>query len=185
MNIFTYITGIATLIGLFLQLKNVFPKYKELRKKITLVALGLFIGTLLGGIRIVQFNLSFGRSPDEFLKFLCVCVGIIILLILILSSVFVKDSGRRDELFLFTLFAMFIIPVAIGCIFLLNNPKDLNLDELKYIVDYHEKNKNYDRAIQILEIMKSKVDPNDLRLELIDKKISSIKVEQIKGSNQN
>ena len=83
MNIFIYITGIASLLGLVLQLKDVFPKYQNLRKNILLVVLGTFIGSLVGGIRIVQVNLSTQKSLIEVLALvigigLCILIGILV-----------------------------------------------------------------------------------------------------------
>ena len=43
LDVFTYITGIAGLLGLVLQLKDAFPEHRETRKTIVLLVLGIFL----------------------------------------------------------------------------------------------------------------------------------------------
>ncbi len=60
---------------------------------------------------------------------------------------------------------------------------DLSFGELNYLVGLHEKNKNYDRTIDILEIMKSRVKDDDNRVNMINDKLESIKKIQLTELN--
>jgi hypothetical protein len=181
MNLFTYITGIATLIGLILQLKNFFPKYERIRKNILYVTIGLFIGTLLGSIKLVQLNLAISNDIDGFIKILISMGGFLILLIVLIAAIFTKNKETKSLMFL--IFMIVIFGYGFGMAGLVTssrfNSSGINLDELKIIADLSEENGNYDRCIEMLEIMKSKVSTSDPRRKAIEKRMEQIKNIQV------
>ena len=99
MNIFIYITGFASLLGLILQLKDVFPKYRNLRKNILLVVLGTFIGSLLGGLRIVQIDLFTQQSPTQIIALIIGIGSCIIIGILTIGIILIKDTKKHEIFF--------------------------------------------------------------------------------------
>jgi hypothetical protein len=185
MNLFTYITGIASLIGLFLQLKDVFPKYKELRKTILFVTTGIFIGTMLGGIRLFQLNLFLPQNVFEFLLLILICGGLLIVFIFVFALISTKNDDKRIVFMIVLMLSGAALVGSSAALFStvkmpgISNNKELTLGELKLLADTYETNKNYDRCIYFLEIMKSKIEPNDLRLSLINQKLESIKTKQL------
>ncbi len=94
-GIFTYITGIATLLGLFVQIKDVFPQHREARKSLILVVLGVFIGTLIGTLQRINLNLAVPVSGI----YLLVGVIIFVVFVILLSAVFTNDNEKRLQLF--------------------------------------------------------------------------------------
>lgn len=181
MNIFTYITGIASLLGLILQIRDAFPKYRNLRKNLVLVILGIFIGSFLGSFRQIQVSLSTKQTSTEILALVIGVGSCIIISILAFGIIFIKDINKHEllgfSLVIVLLFFGIIIPLlSLGESFY---EKNINLDELRILVDIHEKNKDYNRTIDLLEIMKSKIDNNDIRLESINNRLESLKRKQL------
>ena len=60
MDYFTYITGIATIIGFVMQIFNVLPSFRPYRQGASLLSLGLFIGSLFNALdgSNIQFNIT-------------------------------------------------------------------------------------------------------------------------------
>ena len=94
-GLFTYIIGIATLLGLFIQLKDVFPQHREARKNTILIVLGLFIGTLIGSLQRINVTLSVPMSGLHLL----VGAIIVVVFIILISAVFTNDNEKRNQLF--------------------------------------------------------------------------------------
>lgn len=65
LGLFTYLTGIATLLGLFLQVKDVFPKHRETRKAVLLVVCGVFLGTFIGALQGTHIVAQVPTSPSQ------------------------------------------------------------------------------------------------------------------------
>ncbi|OHB50106.1 MAG: hypothetical protein A2Y10_14265 [Planctomycetes bacterium GWF2_41_51] len=181
MNLFTYITGIASLIGLVLQIKDVFPKYKNLRQSLLFLIIGMCFGTILGGIQLLQLNLFLPevQSTGEFLKTILVCAAILMVFILVIAGIF---TNGHEGYFVFAVFlSFFLIPIVSS----MNTTKEsekisnLNIGDLKLLEDHYEKNENYERCIIILEEMKSELSRNDPRKKVIIQKIDEIKMKQI------
>ncbi len=63
---FAFITGIASLLVLVLQLKDAFPEHREVRKTVFLIVLGVFIGTIISAFQHVSIKLDFPlNSPGQ------------------------------------------------------------------------------------------------------------------------
>jgi len=186
MNMFIYVTGIASLLGVVLQLKDAFPKHRDLRKNLLLVIFGTFIGTLLGGIKIVQVSLSAPSNQQEVI-ILVIVVGLLFVIIgLVAGSIFKKSDTRQKSLAegagnAAALFFICLIPILLFLSFSRTSVPDemLGMDEAKLLVDAHEHNRNYDRVIVLLDSMKSKMRLDDPRLEAINNRLESLKKKQL------
>ena len=95
-GLFTYITGIATLLGVVLQFRDVFPEHRELRKAVVLVIIGVFVGTVLGALQRVNVTVA---APLTWFPVL-VAALLLILFIIIVSALFAQEKERRKALYI-------------------------------------------------------------------------------------
>jgi uncharacterized membrane protein len=65
MPYFAFITGIATLISLVVQLSNLFPEYKEVKKNIMLFITGIFVGTVISVIQGAHVSISMSEINQD------------------------------------------------------------------------------------------------------------------------
>jgi hypothetical protein len=61
-NWFTAITGIATLISVFFQLRGAFGQHKDIIERIIYATAGLFVGSVIGNVKISSINISFADN---------------------------------------------------------------------------------------------------------------------------
>ena len=104
LGLFTYITGVATLLGLFLQFLDIFPQYREARKTALLITDGVFAGTVLGTLQKV--NISFGEV--NLFSFVAAAF-ILIMFISLVSAIAVKDQKKCGSLY--TVFGWMVFAV--------------------------------------------------------------------------
>ena len=184
LGLFTYITGVATLLALFLQLWDILPQYRETRKTVLLITLGVFAGTVLGTLQKV--NISFGAVN---LFSIVAAALILIMFISLVAAIAVKDREKRGELYVvfgWIAFAVLLtMPLDIWHTRATKEPnpevqsKTLSTDELIVLVDTNAGKMNYERAIFWLKEFQEKVGGNDSRYKIIKQRISDLKTKQI------
>ena len=181
-GIFTYVTGVATLLGLFLQFRDIFPTHRDARKTIVLIIVGVFFGTLVGTLQQVSFSIAAPISGF----FLLVAALLLILLIALISAIFSPDEKRRGELY--GVFGgtcvVLVVVLLFGSLFASGLPeerqrKSLSVDELIYLSETNSVKGNYDRAVYWLECMKGELAQHDPRRKAIEERILQLKHTQI------
>ncbi len=179
-GLFTYITGIATLLGFVLQFRDVFPDHRELRKTVVLVIMGVFAGTLLGALQRVNVTVA---TPLTWFPVL-VAALLLILFIILVGALFAQEKERRKELYI--AFGWFLVAVLfvllIGPLVTRELPKEtqsLSTDELLILVDSNLSKGNYDAAIRWLECIRDRVSRQDPRFESATKRIDELKQKQL------
>jgi hypothetical protein len=179
-GLFTYVTGIATLLGFVLQIRDVFPEHRELRKSIVLVIMGIFVGTLLGTLQRINVTIV---APLTWFPVL-VAVLLLILFVILVGALFAQENQRRKQLYI--AFSWFLIAVLVvllvGTLITRESPKDtesLSVDELLILVDSNVSRGNYDAAIRWLEFIRAKVSMNDPRSHSAAKRIVELKQKQL------
>ena len=55
---FTYITGIATLLGFAIQIFDVFPSHSAVRSNILILVVGVFLGSVIGALDASEIKLE-------------------------------------------------------------------------------------------------------------------------------
>lgn len=173
---FTYITGTASLLGLLLQFKDIFPEHRDLRKSIVLLVIGVFVGSAVASLKGVK--VEFGASVDPFE----VLVGVFatVLAVVAITGSFTQDSTRRAALFSFSgvgTVALFILLV-FGKIGSLDQNK-INVQELLELSTLYESHGNYDRALFFLVEAKSRIPVKDERRKILDERIRDLRGKQI------
>jgi hypothetical protein len=179
---FTYITGVASLLGLFLQLKDSFPAHREARKTIVLLVVGVFVGSVVASLRGIR--VEFGAS----LKLADVVAGIFVsvLAIVAIAATFTKDSKHRSELLTFAGYgfvSMFflLLLLQVGASDRERRQQQVNLDELLVLSDFAVSRSNFERALALLEEAKKRLHPEDRRMKLLEQREADLKAKQVIG----
>jgi hypothetical protein len=180
-TIFTILTGFASLVGLALQILDVFPKHREVRQKIALVTFGVFIGAIFGGLSKSSITFSFEYSGFALLN----TAIISILILLLISGSLSSDAKRRGDIFTMAGLTggLLLLVLFFGFLFLTAtyDSKDSAISTDEYIVlsKQAERLENYDRAIMYLEKIDMRISSTDPRKTDLKNKIESLKKKQI------
>lgn len=175
---FTYITGIAGLLGLVLQFKDSFPEHRDLRKNVVLLVIGVFVGSLITTFKGVKAD--FGASITGYQAL----IGVLLAVLVFVSAVaaFTKDGTRRAELFTFTAFGTGVLLLLLlgGAVASSKSIDErTSLEELLYLSNYEIEHKNYERALMFLDEAKTRLSENDDRRKDLDDREAQIKKMQI------
>jgi hypothetical protein len=185
LDTFTYITGIAGLLGLALQLKDVFPEHRETRKTIVMLVIGVFVGSLVSALRGVRVEFGATIAPSQVL----VAVFVAVLAFAAVVAAFTKDPQRRGELFAFTgigTAALFLLLVFVGMGSLEDNRAErerqqISLEELITLADLAVSRQNFERALLLLGEAKRRLPPRDERAKLLSDREGEVKNLQVQG----
>lgn len=180
---FTYITGIAGLLGLMLQLKDSFPEHREVRKTIVLLVLGIFIGSVFTSLKGVKVDFEGSISPFEVL----VAVFVAVLGVVAIAGAFTREANRRSELFAFSglgTLALFVLLMFGGLGSLEGSRaerdrKQVNIEELLELSALNSSHGSYERALLFLEEARSRLQQKDERRKALDDRIQDIKRKQV------
>lgn len=179
MTAFTIITGLATLVGFFLQIRGMFPQYRKYYSAATFFTLGLTIGTAIAAFSGTTIQLPQSITPKNLMGFLLFGGSAILVFICFVASAFTTDKDRRSELSKIASavsgFLIFIL-LFFTSTFFQDSSSSLNYDEQIQLAVYAIDHQNFDRGIKLLNGAKSMLKPNDPRLDginsLIDKAIA-------------
>ena len=180
---FTYITGIAGLLGLMLQLKDSFPEHRETRKTVVLLVIGVFIGSVIASLKGVKVEFGAAISPFEAL----VAVFVAVLAIVAIAGAFTRESVRRAELFAFSgvgTLALFML-LLFGGIGSVEDSradrsrKQVSIEELIELSTLNVSRGSFERALIFLEEAKSRLPHEDDRRQALDDRIQDIKMKQV------
>ena len=176
MDYFTYITGIATLIGFALQIFDALPSYRTYRQKLFYLLLGLFIGNLVTAFDGAKISFSFEVSGH-------------VLLVALISTVitwclYVAKNTHRDEFFVASGFGAMILLIVLAVGNIPRSDDDfakLTISELLQLSESSLQENDFDRAIKHQEMALIKVSSKDVRYPVIESNIEKIKKMQVGG----
>jgi hypothetical protein len=153
MEAFTVITGLAGLLGLFLQLSDAFPKHRETRRALVFLIIGVFAGSLITSILKGSVSVSVPLSGYGLL--LLGIGGAIFFCLVVAASV--SEVTKRDAFFAASgigtfvfLLVAFFGSMTTQDVQRVTLDKNLSLDEYLELVDRHSAKGNFDRAIELL-----------------------------------
>jgi len=180
---FTYITGIAGLLGLLLQFKDSFPEHRDIRKSVVLIVIGVFVGSLVSSLRGVKVDFGTTISPFEVLVGVYASVLAIIAMLGALSS----DGKRRYELFSFAglgtvgLFVLLLFGSMVSGVDSREERerKQLTIEELMELSNANAARGNYDRALYFIDLAKLRIPRSDERFKSLESRVSEIKIKQV------
>ncbi len=176
MEYFTYITGIATLVGFALQVFDALPSYRSYRQKMFYLLLGLFLGSLVTAFDGSKISFTFEISGHVLLVAL-ICA-------FIAWCLYVAKNTHRDEFFVASGFGAMILLVVLAAGNIPRSNDDfakLTISELLQLSESSLRENDFDRAIKHQEMALKKVSPKDVRYPIIESKIEKIKTMQVDG----
>lgn len=178
----TYITGIATLLGFALQIKDIFPRHRDARKGILYICFGTFIGSLLGAINSVDIHIpqNYGLVTNVLIGITVIAAFTIIVMTFIAFNT--NDSRQRSDLFSgigFGVFIFFFLLVAIA-FSNLTPAQSYSIGEKLAVAKYNFENKNYERAISLYRKSVANLNSNDPRKIKANEIIEQAKKEMAK-----
>ncbi|MGR5284769.1 hypothetical protein ACP3V5_05585 [Vibrio maritimus] len=184
-NYFSYITGIASLLGFIAQALDWFPTHKGLRKFVTALLLGAFLGSFSNILQ--QSSIVFDFTVSGFVLLLLMLGGILALLITV--AILTQDSQRRTEIYVVSgiLGFVFSMVLMIGGATQIDNSASaiqseknrLTISELIVLSELAAERSDFDRALMHLDMIKRRLDSNDSRVNELNTRIESIKDKQI------
>jgi len=177
---FSLITGVATLLGFMLQVRDIFPEHRESRKNLLILISGIFIGTVLGGLQniTVQYNVPL-TGHTLLVGFISIVLGV-----LVIVGALSTESTKRDDLFSITGVGVFVLMLILmfggstGSTGERSN-RILTADELMMLVDINTEKGNIDRSIFLLQQIKAKLKNDDPRNAVLNNKIILLKNKQV------
>lgn len=180
---FTYITGIAGLLGLALQLKDSFPEHREMRRTVVLLVIGVFIGSVVTSLKGAKVEFGASISPFQIL----VAVFVAVLSTVAIAGAFTREPTRRAELFAFSgigTSALFLLLLFGGLGSLEadraeRDRKQVTVEELIELSSLNALKGSYERAILFLDNARSRLPQKDERRIVLEERIREMKRKQV------
>lgn len=176
-----------TVLGVVLQLRDVFPNYREIRKSALLIVFGIFIGSIIAVFFNFSFSFQVNIHPFILILIIIFCFATILEIILFIASLFIQEKDKHEIMqenlgsgIIVCLGLLVAIALAFGFSKESNEQDMLTANELMILSNYAESNKNYDKAIKYLEITKSKYKNDDPRWKSLGVLINDLKEKSIK-----
>jgi MFS family permease len=179
---FAYVTGVATLLAFVLQLKDVFPQHRDARKALLYVVSGMFLGSLLGNINKIDIKIATEVHPISALVVAFLCLLLLGLAAIAIASVTSETFDRRSELYgLLGIGTMvfFVGLLAAGISFSATSRESpeiwrFSVQEHVVLARYHVQRKDFDRALTLLDRVRTQYPVDDVRRKEIESQIESI-----------
>lgn len=181
-NYFTYIVGGITIVGVILQLFDLFKRIEKTRNVLTLIFLGMFLGSFLNAFNRSNIKLDI---TFNFLMILEITIFLITVISTIISYHSVDENKREIVISVAAIsFIFFIFVLVFGNLALYSTPDEgvskINQKELLILSKYNMEKENFERSIMYLELLESRFPVNDVRRKKIEAQIDSLKILQIK-----
>ncbi|HZW25429.1 MAG TPA: hypothetical protein VFF26_08090 [Gallionella sp.] len=184
-DVFTYITGIAGLLGLVLQIKDSFPEHRETRKTIVVLVMGIFLGSAIASLKGVKVEFGATITPVQVL----VGIFVSVLAIVAIAAAFTKDSMRRSEMFTFTgigTAALFVLLLFTGMSSVEDGraereKQQISFDELLILSDLAASRESFERSLFLLGEAKRRLPLKDERIKVLEQRERDIKAKQVAG----
>ncbi|MBO1223222.1 MAG: hypothetical protein JYX80_02220 [Candidatus Scalindua sediminis] len=180
-NYFTYISGIVAVLSFIMQIRDVFPAHREVRKAVLYISFGIFIGSLFGALNSINITIAKSYGLIQIALIIVLLIIVVVLSILSFIAIRINDKPKRQELWnalIVGIIVLVFIIIALGISTGDHNAdSEFSINEIMIIAGENYKKKEYERAIKLYERVKYKYYENDPRRQSIDKKIKKIKQE--------
>jgi hypothetical protein len=174
MTAFTIITGVATLIGFFIQIKGLLPNYRQYFAAATYLLFGVTLGFGAASLSQIEVTLKEALTARNFLGIFLFGGSGVLVFICFVASTFIKEQKRRSEIsrlgsavsgflvFLVIFFSSFCFPATSD-----ESGKDIafTYDEKIVIGIEAAKRHNFDRALAVFGSILSSLPGYDERSE--------------------
>lgn len=185
MLIFTIVTGLASVVGFILQIKDIFPKYRRYYTAATFVLFGVTIGFGLNSLTGTTVHLPASLSPRNIIGILLFGGSGVLIFFCFTAAAMLGNPERRSELSRIgsavSGFLIFLL------LFFINTFFPPTQEEREQIFTYDEQvacavtavsHQNFDRALVILDNAVAGLGLGDSRREIVDKLKTQIRSQQ-------
>lgn len=177
------VSGLLTLLGLFLQVADIFPAHREARKAALYISLGVFVGNILGMMKSININIDLKTYSPITITLL---VAFALIVVSGLAAAFLglgrKEAAARRESYGMAAFfgiASFFVLLAIafsrGAV-----APNYSLGEEMTVAQYDFAHNDYARGVSALERAKNDLQPNDPLRSRINQFITNAKAREAK-----
>ena len=151
-NWFTAITGIATLISVFIQLRGSLGQYKDVIERIIYATAGLFVGSLIGNVKISSINISFADNGVYYMVLSVQFISAVVAIYLINDQAKTqKPHADPITILLLIFFVLFIYHIVRNFPHVPSDEESLTIQEYSLLANNAEKSGEYARAIFFLK----------------------------------
>ncbi len=185
MLIFTIVTGLASLVGFILQIKDIFPKYRRYYTAATFILFGVTIGFGLNSLTGTTIHLPASLSPRNIIGILLFGGSGVLIFFCFAAAAMLSNPDRRSELSrIGSAVSGFLIFMLL---FFINTFFPPTQQEREQVFTYDEQvtcavnaasHQNFDRALVILDHAVAGLGLGDPRREIVDKLKAQIRGEQ-------
>ncbi len=181
-NYFTYISGIIAVLSFIVQICDVFPAHREVRKAVLYISIGIFIGSLFGALNSINITIAKSYGLIQIALIIVLLIIVVVLSILSFIAMRINDKPKRKELWNalivgIIVFVFIVIALGISTVKGPNTAPEFSINEIMSIAGERYKKKEYERAIKLYERVKSEYPESDPRRKSIEEKIKKIKQE--------
>jgi hypothetical protein len=178
------ISGFLTVVTFVIQIFDLVPKYAEFQRRLLLILVGFFSGSLLTAVTGIKIDLGSYGSPLMILMIGCVFSVATFLLL----GVTTNNSERKTEYYFImtgsgAIFFVFLLITGMtysSPSFSSIQSSDLTFGEKIILADNSEKLGNFERSIAQLESAQFGLLDNDPRFDILRKRIERLNLEQVK-----
>jgi len=178
---FAYITGVVTIVAFVIQIRDIFPKYREETKSALYIAFGVFLGTLITFFDKVQVKTQVDLHPVQVILIALLVILLISGVLILFSAVLCQDPRKRDEFYGVAgalVIVFFVSLVATGFSFLpgpVQREPEFTEQELIAAINHNVSINDYARALSMLKQLRSRFPQGDPRRSQVDNRIEEIK----------
>lgn len=185
MTAFSIITGIATLIGFFLQIKGLFPEYRRYYASATFFLFGLTIGFASASLTGVSIHLPESISAKNIMGFSLYGGTGLLVFVCFCASALISDPKRRSEVSKIgsavSGFLIFLLMFFNGTFFPTTpdeRPMYLTYDEQIECAMNAAKRQNFERSLLLIADILKILPKDDLRRANLEKFSEQVRSQQ-------
>ncbi len=116
-NYFTYISGIIAILSFIIQIRDVFPAHREIRKAVLYISFGIFIGSLLGALNSINITIAKSYGLIQITLIITLLFLVVVLSILTFIAIRIDDAPKRHEIWVAVIIGLIVcacIVIALG-----------------------------------------------------------------------
>ena len=183
MTAFTIITGVVTLLGFILQIRGSFPEYQRYFSVATSFLLGLTVGGGMAGIAGAQIYIPETITARNLFGFGLFGGTGLLIFVCFAGSLFIDDEKRRSEVAKIgsavSGFFIFILLFFLSSLFPTQGKNYLTFDEQMQLINSAVIQKNYDRALILIEDQRRYLPQEDTRVAALEHLATEIRSKQV------
>ena len=189
MTAFAIITGVATLIGFFIQMSDFFPTHRELRKMFVVFLTGVFVGSSVAALMTTEVKVGGVESPVDVAVVLLIALTFLFFIVEGLRALLAQTDEDRESALARTGLGLgaVILSLVIGAMAFAGPTSNdrLSVDEVITLVQKHRRAAAYDRAIGLLQTAQRSLQKDDPRAATLGHLLAEVVREQGSYADRN